>query len=108
MDRPPSLLRVDASIRREGSVTRSVADSFEQSWLATHPGSQVVRRDVGVTPPAYLNEVEHTAMFVPPEVRSPEMVAAQAGAAVLADELFGWDYENPSCAASSSTSSASS
>lgn len=91
MDRPPSLLRVDASIRREGSVTRSVADSFEQSWLATHPGSQVVRRDVGVTPPAYLNEVEHTAMFVPPEARSPEMVVAQAGAAVLADELFAAD-----------------
>jgi FMN-dependent NADH-azoreductase len=46
---------------------------------------------VGLIPPAHLNEIEHTAMFVPPEMGSPDMVAAQERAAALADELFAAD-----------------
>jgi FMN-dependent NADH-azoreductase len=41
-----TLLRVDSSIRTEGSVSREVADSLEEAWSRHHPGP-VVRRDLG-------------------------------------------------------------
>jgi FMN-dependent NADH-azoreductase len=88
MARPLTMLRIDSSIRAIDSVTREVADTFERHWSEGHPGSRVVRRDVGLTPPPYLTEIEHTSMFVPVKYRTPEQAAAQAEAAALADELF--------------------
>lgn len=84
----PTLLRIDASIRATDSVTREIADTFERHWCETRPKARVVRRDVGLSPQPYLTELEHTAMFVPSEYRTPEQAAAQAEAAALADELF--------------------
>ena len=91
MPSSPTLLRIDASIHSTDSVTREIADTFERHWCESRPEGQVVRRDVGLTPPAYLTELEHTAMFVPSEYRTPEQAAAQAEAAALADELFDAD-----------------
>ncbi|MEU4193833.1 NAD(P)H-dependent oxidoreductase [Kribbella sp. NPDC026611] len=45
-----TLLRVDASIRLEGSVSRALADSAEAAWRAEHPDGIVVRRDLGQHP----------------------------------------------------------
>ncbi|MDX2778035.1 NAD(P)H-dependent oxidoreductase, partial [Streptomyces caniscabiei] len=45
-----NLFRLDASIRTEGSVSRALADTAEQAWLAEHPGGVVTRRDLGVEP----------------------------------------------------------
>ncbi|GAA1612522.1 NAD(P)H-dependent oxidoreductase [Kribbella sancticallisti] len=45
-----TLLRVDASIRVEGSVSRALADSAEAAWKAEHPDGIVVRRDLGRHP----------------------------------------------------------
>jgi len=45
-----TLLRVDASIRVEGSVSRALADSAEAAWKAEHPDGVVVRRDLGLHP----------------------------------------------------------
>ena len=45
-----TLLRVDASIRVDGSVTRALADSAEAAWKAEHPDGVVVRRDLGLHP----------------------------------------------------------
>ena len=44
------LFRLDASIRTEGSVSRALADTAEQAWLAEHPDGVVIRRDLGVQP----------------------------------------------------------
>jgi len=88
MSATPTLLRIDASIRSTDSVTREIADTYERHWCESRPDGQVVRRDVGLSPPAYLTEPEHTAMFVPSEYRTPDQAAAQAAAGVLADELF--------------------
>ena len=46
----PTILRVDSSFRTEGSVTRALADSAQTAWLALHPGSLVLRRDLGAKP----------------------------------------------------------
>ena len=45
-----TLLRVDASIRVDGSVSRALADSAEATWKAEHPDGVVVRRDLGRHP----------------------------------------------------------
>lgn len=45
-----TLLRVDASIRVDGSVSRALADSAEAAWRAEHPDGVVVRRDLGREP----------------------------------------------------------
>jgi FMN-dependent NADH-azoreductase len=45
-----TLLRVDASIRVDGSVSRALADSAEAAWRAEHPDGVVVRRDLGRDP----------------------------------------------------------
>jgi len=88
MPSPPTMLRIDSSIRSTDSITREIADTFERHWRETRPEARVLRRDVGLSPPAYLTELEHTAMFVPSEYRTPEQAAAQSEAAVLAEELF--------------------
>ncbi|MFF1816579.1 FMN-dependent NADH-azoreductase [Kribbella sp. NPDC058245] len=45
-----TLLRVDASVRLHGSVSRALADSAEAAWKAEHPDGVVVRRDLGRNP----------------------------------------------------------
>ncbi|HEY0620784.1 MAG TPA: NAD(P)H-dependent oxidoreductase [Kribbella sp.] len=45
-----TLLRVDASIRVDGSVSRALADSAEAAWKSEHPDGVVVRRDLGRHP----------------------------------------------------------
>ncbi|MDX6262016.1 MAG: FMN-dependent NADH-azoreductase, partial [Kribbellaceae bacterium] len=45
-----TLLRVDASIRVDGSVSRALADSAEAAWRAEHPDGVVVHRDLGRHP----------------------------------------------------------
>ncbi|MFK4089645.1 FMN-dependent NADH-azoreductase [Kribbella sp. NPDC020789] len=45
-----TLLRVDASVRLHGSVSRALADSAEAAWKAEHPDGVVVRRDLGRDP----------------------------------------------------------
>ncbi|GAA1702766.1 NAD(P)H-dependent oxidoreductase [Kribbella yunnanensis] len=45
-----TLLRVDASVRLNGSVSRALADSAEAAWRAEHPDGVVVRRDLGRNP----------------------------------------------------------
>jgi FMN-dependent NADH-azoreductase len=44
-----TLLRVDSSIRTDGSVSREVADALEEAWSRHHTGP-VVRRDLGRDP----------------------------------------------------------
>src|SRR6476659_2997127 len=83
-----TLLRVDASIRTDGSVSRAVADSLETAWRAHHPGP-VVRRDLGRDPvPAPAWSAAVTAATTPEGERTPQQRAARAFAAALADEVL--------------------
>jgi FMN-dependent NADH-azoreductase len=86
------LFRLDASIRKDGSVTRAVADTLETAIAEEMTLTDVVRRDVAFDPIA--GSAWATAAFagfVPEEERSPEQKAAQASAARLADEMAGAD-----------------
>ena len=45
-----SLFRLDASILPATSASRSLGDLVEAEWLAAHPNSTVVRRDLARPP----------------------------------------------------------
>ncbi|HEY1133905.1 MAG TPA: hypothetical protein VGE77_04955 [Nocardioides sp.] len=60
-----SLLRIDASIRHEGSASRELADRVEQEWSARNPGGDIVRRELGTAPlPADVTVVEREFTLV--------------------------------------------
>ena len=57
VDRPsgmPTLLRIDSSLRTEGSHGRALADHAEDLWLRAH-GGRVLRRDLARDPVPHLD-----------------------------------------------------
>jgi FMN-dependent NADH-azoreductase len=76
----PVLLRIDASVRVDGSVSRALADEVERVWVDAHPRARLVPRDLGRHPlPACWPE----ALAGAPE--------AAAVAGELVDELLAAD-----------------
>ncbi|TCM50099.1 FMN-dependent NADH-azoreductase [Kribbella sp. VKM Ac-2568] len=86
-----TLLRVDASIRVDGSVSRALADSAEATWKAEHPDGVVVRRDLGKHPipsdvwPAVISA--NMGLDGGPDADRAETAAAVALANELSSEL---------------------
>jgi FMN-dependent NADH-azoreductase len=83
-----NLFRLDASIRRDGSVSREVADTVQRAWQAEHPSGTVRYRDLGLHPlpaTAWSDAIEGGP--VPAAERSPEQVAALDLAAELGSEM---------------------
>ncbi|MEU4601462.1 NAD(P)H-dependent oxidoreductase [Kribbella sp. NPDC023972] len=80
-----TLLRVDASLRLDGSVSRALADSAEAAWKAEHPDGVVVRRDLGQYPlPATAWPTLVAAKF---GTESADLAEARALAEELAAEI---------------------
>jgi len=83
------LFRLDASIRPEGvSVSRDLADAFENAWATEHPGAPVTRRDVGMHPMPIINAAQHGARHVPEASRTDEQWQAIKLGTSLGDELL--------------------
>lgn len=78
-----NILRVDASIKGENSVSRKLSDQIVARLSAAHPGAEVVTRDV-TTGLAPIDGAWLGAVFTPAEARSPE----QAAIAALPDALL--------------------
>jgi len=87
-----TLLRVDSSIRTEGSVSRALADTAVATWTAENPAGSVRTRDLGTQPlPADAWGLAVSTRFVAAENWSPEQRDAVALAASLADEVLAAD-----------------
>jgi FMN-dependent NADH-azoreductase len=87
-----TLFRLDASIFPATSSSRSLADLVEAEWLATHPASSVVRRNLASDPvPATAWADAVTAGFVGDDLRTDSQRAARALAATFADEMIDAD-----------------
>jgi FMN-dependent NADH-azoreductase len=87
-----SLYRLDASIRREGSVSRAIADIVEESWREQQPGVQVTRRHLGLEPLASTTwALSAFANRAEPDSLTPEEAVAVAQAALVTDELLDAD-----------------
>ncbi len=78
-----TILRIDASARRTGSVSREIGDSV----LAAHPDATVVTRDLAVTPLSQIDETWVGANFTPASDRTAEQVEALALSDALVAEL---------------------
>ena len=76
------LLRIDASARASGSLTRALADAFTESWLSKHPNDPFTLRDIGKNPPPFISEEWIAAAFA--KDRSP----AQNQLLALSDEMI--------------------
>lgn len=81
------MLRVDASARLGGSITRQMADRFIEGWRTSEPNVQITTRDVGREPPSIVSEASIRAGFTPPEQRTPDMKATLAESMTLIDEV---------------------
>ncbi len=74
-----TLLRIDASARRDGSHSRRLADYLEAGWRRGHAKTRVVRRDLARTPPPHLSQATIEAFGAAP---------GDADAAALSDTLI--------------------
>ncbi|POX68160.1 ACP phosphodiesterase [Microbacterium sp. Ru50] len=87
-----TLFRLDASILPATSASRELGDLVEAEWLAAHPSSDVVRRDIAADPvPATAWRDAVTAGFTPAEQQTDGQRDAIALREQLADELIGAD-----------------
>lgn len=87
-----TLFRLDASILPATSASRELGDLVEAEWLAAHPSSNVVRRDIAADPvPATAWRDAVTAGFTPAEQLTDGQREAITLREQLADELIGAD-----------------
>lgn len=85
------LLRIDSSPRAARSHTRRLTAAFVEMWRHRHPADVVTHREVGLQPPAPVDESWIAAAFCPPAERTAAMRAALAFSEELVDELLSTD-----------------
>ncbi|GAA2980952.1 FMN-dependent NADH-azoreductase [Actinokineospora diospyrosa] len=87
-----NLFRLDSSIRVAGSVSRAVADTVTENWLAAHPNGTVTRRDLvadELPPTAWTDSL--AAATTPADQRTPTHLGALSLASTIADEVAAAD-----------------
>lgn len=88
----PTLLRVDASMRTEGSVSRAVADATATAWAADTTDATVVRRDLSASPlPSDAWALAISAAYAPEGSLNDAQRGAQDLVTAVADEIIGAD-----------------
>lgn len=89
------ILRIDASMRREGSASRAAADALVDALIAADPQSwasdAVIRRDLAEEPIPQVSEAWIGAAFTKPEERTAAQKAALAISDALIAELMSVD-----------------
>lgn len=81
------LLRIDSSVRTEGSVSRALTARAEDAWRAAHPGGTVTYRDLGADPVPHLDTGGGLARLIPPEQHTPEQAVSWRLSQQLVAEL---------------------
>lgn len=80
------ILRIDASIKSEGSVSRRLTDRVMDRLLAAHAGATVTVRDLSAGVPQ-IDGAWLGAVYSPAEARSPEQAAIAAEADAMLAEV---------------------
>ncbi len=83
----PILLRLDASSRHQGSVSRRLADSIETRWRAAHPGGTVQYRDLASARLPHIDSETIAGYYTPEAEMTPSLRAATALSDALIAEL---------------------
>lgn len=76
-----TLLRIDSSVRPDGSYSRQLTDRFQEQWLRENPGGRVVQRDLAREPVPHLNHATVAAFLSGKDESLAETV--------LSDQLIG-------------------
>ncbi|MCR9077450.1 MAG: NAD(P)H-dependent oxidoreductase, partial [bacterium] len=71
MQRTRKILRVDASVRVDNSLSRGLGDRFLSAWRRARPHDVLTLRDVGMQPPEAISSAWVTAAFTPESERTP-------------------------------------
>ncbi len=82
-DKTGTILRIDASMRHEGSVTRDLADRL----IAARPAAEIIVRDLAADPLPQIDAAWIAANFTDPAERSDEQTARLALSDTLVSEL---------------------
>jgi FMN-dependent NADH-azoreductase len=83
-----TLLQINASISQENGESTRLAKKFVASYLARHPGTRVVSRDVAAAEPVpHLNRERFGAFITQPAERTPAQHAVIAYSDALIEEL---------------------
>jgi FMN-dependent NADH-azoreductase len=82
-----NVLVINASPRRERSLSRQLANEFVARWQALRPHDAIVERDVGIEHPPLLTEAWIAACFTAEDQRTPAQRAVLAYSDAAIDEL---------------------
>lgn len=88
----PTLLKINASAQlEERSLTRQLTALFTRTFCEGAADTKVIDRDVGQSPPSFVNHRFIHAAFTAPEEREPWMTDALAESDRLIDEVIAAD-----------------
>lgn len=82
-----NLLQLNTSLFSTGGQSSRLAERFVARWRASHPGSQVVVRDLARDPVPHLTAERFQAFTAKPGERSPAQQAVVEHSDALMDEL---------------------
>lgn len=88
----PTLLNLQSSPRGIHSISRMLSQTFVEEWERTHPGGQVVLRDLAETHLPFVGVPWIGGVFLAAEKRSPEMQQALQISDELIAELLAADH----------------
>lgn len=81
------LLVINSSGRHTRSITRRLSRQFVNSWLAAHPGGEIIERDLTLQLPTPVNEAWIASAFAAPQSRTAQMQAVLAESETLLAEI---------------------
>ncbi|MBC7937654.1 MAG: NAD(P)H-dependent oxidoreductase [Rhizobacter sp.] len=79
-----TLLRIDSSLRTEGSYSRNLADYFQTMWKTVNPAGKVIHRDLVKKEIPHITNSTIAGFYAAKEDNTSETVKATA----LSDELI--------------------
>lgn len=88
----PRLLVIETSPRGDHSISRHMTRRFVAEWRASHPGGEVVERDLMETELPFVTAPWLQAYFTPPEQHSPAMKDVLQLSDALVAELLAADH----------------
>ncbi|MFY0574262.1 FMN-dependent NADH-azoreductase [Cystobacter fuscus] len=88
----PRLLVIETSPRGDHSISRHMTRRFVAEWRASHPGGEVVERDLMETELPFVTAPWLQAYFTPPEQHSPAMKDVLRLSDALVAELLAADH----------------
>jgi len=86
-----TILRIDASARSTGSVSRTLGNYFEKVWLNHYPRDRILRRDVSAVPIEHIDDQTIAGFDTPADLFTDDLRAATALSDLLINEAHAAD-----------------